>query len=142
VVAYATNRQAEAAASADPSTPVTSSSVLTPGELGTLASPAQVTALLNSLPNYPYNLAKAKAELAQPPYPHGFTTTAYTLDFGTYTPETEVAASQLAKTGGNDVPYVMLYTHTDDLAVSSKFTWPNYCHESYTSPWLFDIKQA
>lgn len=235
-VAYAIDRSAEVAASADPSTPVTSNSVLTPGELGTLASPSQVTALLNSLPNYPYDLAKAKAELAKSPYPHGFTTTAYTLDFGTYEPETEVVAGQLAKIGikvqlkvmslqawvakydgpktaafwvitnaaggfpdpardvgrmvdgsyasasggnnlagynspqvnsllakadsisdkaqrfalygqalkivGSDVPYVMLYTHTDDLALSSKFIWPNYYYDSYSSPWIFDIKQA
>lgn len=235
-VAYAIDRPAEVAASDDPSTPDTSNSILTPGELGTLAPKAQVTALLNSLPAYPYNLAKAKAELAQSPYPHGFTTTAYTLDFGTYLPETEVVAAQLAKIGinvqlkvmslqawvakydglktagfwvitnaaggfpdpardaqnmidgsyatasggdnlagynspqvnsllaqadsiqdraqrlalygqvlkivGNDVPYVMLYTHTDDLALSSKFTWPGYYYESYTSPWLFDIRPS
>jgi len=100
-VAYAIDKSAEVAESADPSTPVTSNSILTPGELGTLASPAQVTTLLNSLPNYPYDLAKAKAELAQSPYPHGFTTTAYTLDFGTYIPGTEVVAAQLAKIGIN-----------------------------------------
>jgi peptide/nickel transport system substrate-binding protein len=233
-VAYAIDRSAEVAASADPSTADTSNSVLTPGELGTLASPAQVSALLDSLPNYPYNLAKAKAELAQSPYPHGFTTTAYTLDFGTYIPETEVVAAQLAKIGinvklkvmslqpwvakydgpktagfwvitnatagfpdpardaqnmvdgiyatasggnnlagynspevnslltkadssqnkaqrfalygqmlkivANDVPYVMLYTHTDDLALSSKFTWPGYYYGTYSYPWAFDIR--
>src|SRR6185312_6213034 len=77
-VAYAIDRPAEVAASADPSIAVMSNSILTPGELGTLAPKAQVDALLNSLPNYPYNLAKAKAELARSPYPHGFTTTAYT----------------------------------------------------------------
>ena len=235
-VAYAIDRPAEVAASADPSIAVTSNSILTPGELGTLAPKAQVDALLNSLPNYPYNLAKAKAELAQSPYPHGFTTTAYTLDFGTYIPETEVVAAQLAKIGinvqlktmslaawvakydgpktaafwvitnaaggfpdpardaqnmvdgsyatasggnnlagynspqvnsllakadsiqdkaqrfalygqvlkivANDVPYVMLYIHTDDLALSSKFTWPNYYYGSYSSPWLFDIRPS
>jgi peptide/nickel transport system substrate-binding protein len=233
-VAYAIDRPAEVAASSDPSTPDTSNSVLTPGELGTLASPVQVTALLKSLPNYPYNLAKAKAELAQSPYPHGFTTTAYTLDFGTYLPETEVVAAQLAKIGinvqlkvmslqawvakyegpktaafwvitnaaggfpdpardaqnmvdggyatasggnnlagynspqvnslltqadsiqnkaqrfalygqvlkivANDVPYVMLYTHTDDLALSSKFTWPGYYYGTYSYPWAFNIR--
>jgi len=235
-VAYAIDRPAEVAASADPSIAVTSNSILTPGELGTLAPKAQVDALLNSLPNYPYNLAKAKAELAQSPYPHGFTTTAYTLDFGTYIPETEVVAAQLAKIGinvqlktmslaawvakydgpktaafwvitnaaggfpdpardaqnmvdgsyatasggnnlagynspqvnsllakadsiqdkaqrfalygqvlkivANDVPYVMLYIHTDDLALSSTFTWPNYYYGSYSSPWLFDIRPS
>jgi len=235
-VAYAIDRPAEVAESDDPSKADTSNSILTPGELGTLASPAQVSVLLNSLPSYPYNLAKAKAELAQSPYPHGFTTTAYTLDFGTYIPETEVVAAQLAKIGinvqlkvmslaawvakydgpktagfwvitnatdgfpdpaidvqnmvdgiyatasggenlasynspevnrllteadstenkaqrfalygqvlkivGADVPYIMLYTHTDDLAVSAKFTWPGYYYGSYSSPWLFDIRPS
>jgi hypothetical protein len=67
-IAYAIDRPAEVAESADPSTPDTANSILTPGELGTFAPKAQVTALLDSLPNYPYNLAKAKAELAQSPY--------------------------------------------------------------------------
>jgi ABC-type transport system substrate-binding protein len=49
---------------------------------------------------------------------------------------------QMFKIVGNDVPYVMLYTHTDDLALSSKFTWPGYYYESYTSPWLFDIRPS
>jgi hypothetical protein len=35
----------------------------------------------------------------------------------------------------------MLYTHTDDLALSSNFTWPGYYYDSYSSPWLFDIRQ-
>lgn len=98
-IAYAIDRPAEVAESADPSTPDTANSILTSAELGTLAPKAQVTALLDSLPNYPYNLAKAEAELAQSPYPHGFSTTAWTLQFGTYTPETEVVAAQLAKIG-------------------------------------------
>jgi peptide/nickel transport system substrate-binding protein len=235
-VAYAVDRPGEVAASADPSTPAYSNSVLTSAELGTLAPRAQVTALLNSLPAYPYNLAKARAELAKSPYPHGFTTTAYTLQFGTYIPETEVVAAQLAKIGinvtlkvmtlqvwvakyegpkttgfwvitnaaggypdpaqdaqdmvdgvyatasggnnlasynspqvnalltkadstqdkaqrfalygqvlkivANDVPYVMLYTHTDDLALSPKFTWPGYNSYSYTFPWALDIRPS
>jgi peptide/nickel transport system substrate-binding protein len=95
--AYAIDRPAEVAESADPSTPDTSNSILTPGELGTLASPAQVSAPLNSLPNYPYNLAKA--ELAQSPYPHGFTTTAYTLDFGTYIPRPRWSPASWRRSG-------------------------------------------
>ena len=235
-VAYAIDRPAEVAESGDPSAPIYSNSILTPGELGTLAPKAQVTALLNSLPNYPYNLAKAKAELAASPYPHGFTTTAYTLQFGTYIPETEVVAAQLAKIGitvklsvmgltpwvnkwegpkttgfwvitngaggypdpardaanmvsgsfakvsggynlasydspqvnallakadsisdkarrfslygqvlklvAEDVPYVMLYTHTNDMALTAKFTWPGYNTNSTTSPWVLQIRNA
>jgi ABC-type transport system substrate-binding protein len=49
---------------------------------------------------------------------------------------------QVLKIVGADVPYVMLYVHTDDLALSSKFTWPGYYYDSYSSPWLFDIRSS
>jgi peptide/nickel transport system substrate-binding protein len=96
-VAYAIDRPSEIKASGDASTPAYT--ILAPLELRTLGSRSQVDAMINALPNYPYNLAKARAELAQSPYPHGFTTTTYTLEFGVYTPETEVVAAQLAKIG-------------------------------------------
>jgi peptide/nickel transport system substrate-binding protein len=234
-VAYAIDRSAEVKASGDVSTP--SNTIMAPIELGTLGSQAQVNALINSLPSYPYDLAKARAELAQSPYPHGFTATVYTLQFGVYTPETEVVAAQLAKigikldikeltftgwiakysgpkkvglwivtnldgafgpdpdgdaikmlasknasaTGGanlaaysspvidtliaradstqdkaerlalygqilkivaTDVPYVMLYTHSSDLALSPKFTWPGFNEYFYSSPWALNIRGA
>jgi peptide/nickel transport system substrate-binding protein len=234
-VAYAIDRPAEVAASGDPSTPVYT--VTAPVELRALGSKEQVNALLTSLPSYPYSLAKARAELAKSPYPHGFTATTYTLEFGVYTPETEVVAAQLAKigiklnikelsfdgwiakwagpkttgfwvvtnlTGGNgpdpngdatemlagkyaaaqggdnladynspavntllteadsignkaerlalygqalkivasDVPYVMLYTHASDLALSPKFKWPGFNEYFYTSPWALSIRPS
>jgi peptide/nickel transport system substrate-binding protein len=231
-VAYAIDRSAEIKASGDPSTPATT--VFAPSELETLGSQSQVNALINSLPSYPYNLTRARAELAQSPWPHGFTATTYTLQFGVYTPETEVVAAQLAKigiildvkeltfngwiakwagpktigfwvvtnltglgpdpnsdavwmlagknaeaTGGanlaaysspvvdkliteadsvqnkperlalygqilkivaNDVPYVILYTHASDLALSPNFKWPGFNQYFYTSPWALDIR--
>jgi peptide/nickel transport system substrate-binding protein len=233
-VAYAVDRPAEIAASGDPSTP--DYTVLAPIELRTLGSRAQVDALLNALPEYPYSLAKAKQELAESPYPHGFTATTYTLEFGVYTPETEVVAAQLAKIGinltvkeltfngwinlwsgprttgfwvvtnltglgpdpdsdanwmlsgngpgpsggmdiaaygspvveqllteadatqdkakrlalygqvlkivANDLPYVMLYTHGSDLALSPKFSWPGFNEYFYSSPWALTIKPS
>jgi peptide/nickel transport system substrate-binding protein len=233
-VAYAIDRSAEIKASGDPSTPATT--VFAPSELETLGSQSQVDALINSLPSYPYNLAKARAELAQSPWPHGFTATTYTLQFGVYTPETEVVAAQLAKigiildvkeltfngwiakwagpktigfwvvtnltglgpdpnsdavwmlagknaeaTGGanlaaysspavdkliteadsiqnkaerlamygqilkivaSDVPYVILYTHASDLALSPNFKWPGFNQYFYTSPWALDIRNS
>ena len=233
-VAYAVDRPAEIAASGDPSTPDTTT--LAPTELEELGSPAQVNALVNALPNYPYNLASAKAELAKSPYPHGFTATTYTLQFGVYTPETEVVAAQLAKIGlkltikeltfdgwiakwsgprttgfwvvtnltgtgpdpdsdarwmltegsgtdsggadiagynspvvnqlvdaadgtqdkakrlalygqalkivASDVPYVMLYTHSSDLALSAKFRWPGFNQYFYTSPWALSLRPS
>jgi peptide/nickel transport system substrate-binding protein len=233
-VAYAIDRSAEVTASGDPSTPAYA--VMAPLELRTLGSQTQVDALMNSLPRYPYNLAKARAELAQSPYPHGFTATTYTLQFGVYTPETEVVAAQLAKIGINldvkeltfngwiakwsgpktvglwvvtnltglgpdpnsdavwmlagknaeatgganlaaysspvvdkliaeadstqdraerlmlysqilkiaadDVPYVILYTHSSDLALSPKFTWPGFNQYFYSSPWALNIRPS
>jgi peptide/nickel transport system substrate-binding protein len=233
-VAYATERSAEIKASGDPSTPAYT--VMAASELETLGSHAQVNALINSLPSYPYNLAKAKAELARSPWPHGFTATTYTLQFGVYTPETEVVAAQLAKiginldvkeltfngwiakyagpktigfwvvtnltglgpdpnsdaawmvagknaeaTGGanlaaysspvvdkliteadstqnkaqrlarygqilkivaNDVPYVIFYTHSSDLALSPKFRWPGFNQYFYSAPWALNIRNS
>jgi peptide/nickel transport system substrate-binding protein len=234
-VAYAIDRPAEIAASGDPSTP--DYTVIAPADLRTLGSQAQVNSLVSSLQNYPYNLAKAKAELARSPFPHGFTATTYTLEFGVYTPETEVVAAQLAKIGikldikelsfdgwiakwagpkttgfwvvtnmvggegpdpdgeaawmiagkyataqggadladynsptvntlltradsvqnktqrlalyeqalkvvAGDVPYVMLYTHGSDLALSPKFKWPGFNEYFYSSPWALSIRPS
>jgi peptide/nickel transport system substrate-binding protein len=41
----------------------------------TVASQAQIDALIKSSPQYPYSLAKAKAELAKSAYPNGFSMT-------------------------------------------------------------------
>jgi peptide/nickel transport system substrate-binding protein len=231
-VAYAIDRPAEIKISGDNSTPT--STVFAPIELQSLGSQAQVDALINSLPSYPYNLTKAKQELAESPYPHGFTATTYTLEFGVYTPETEVVVAQLAKIGINinvkeltftgwdakyagpkttglwvvtgmtglgpdpnsdavgmlasrnaealgganlaaysspavdtliaqadstqdkaqrlarygqilkivatDVPYVMFYTGSSDLALSPKFHWPGFNQYFYSSPWALQIR--
>lgn len=50
-------------------------SLVPPSLLDNLDSKEQVDATLASLPSYPYDLDKAKAELAQSGYPDGFTTT-------------------------------------------------------------------
>lgn len=49
---------------------------------------------------------------------------------------------QVLKIVSNDVPYVMLYTHTDDLALSPKFTWPAYNYWGYTYPWISGIRPS
>jgi peptide/nickel transport system substrate-binding protein len=98
-VAYALNRTDLVKALGIPGQAVTT--LIPPDQLGLLGSRAQVSALINSLPSYPYNLATAKAELAMSPYPHGFTAPTNTLECGTYTPETEVIAAELAKIGIN-----------------------------------------
>lgn len=158
----------------------------------------------------PLQPGKGQSRAGPVALPARFTTTAWTLQLGTYTPETEVVAAQLAKIGitvnlkemslaawvaryegpkntgfwvitnaaggnpdpaqdaqdvvaatmrrqqavtirlygqvlkivGNDVPYVMLYTHTDDLAQSPKFTWPAYNYWGYTYPWISGIRPS
>ncbi len=96
-VAYALDRANLVKALGIPGEAVTT--LIPPDQLRVLASQGQVNALVGSVPSYPYNLAKAKAEMAMSPYPHGFTAPTNTLEFGTYTPETEVIAAQLAKIG-------------------------------------------
>jgi peptide/nickel transport system substrate-binding protein len=46
---------------------------IAPISLRSVASQAQINALMNSLPNSHYNLAKAKQEMAKSAYPHGAT---------------------------------------------------------------------
>jgi peptide/nickel transport system substrate-binding protein len=96
-VAYAIDRANLVRALGIPGQAVTT--LIPPDQLRVLAPQAQVNAVVNSVPSYPYNLAKAKAEMALSPYPHGFTAPTNTLEFGTYTPVTEVIAAQLAKIG-------------------------------------------
>jgi peptide/nickel transport system substrate-binding protein len=98
-VAYSVNRSDIIAALGNNAEPVTT--FIPPSGLYRLGSQSQVTALVNGLPSYPYNLAKAKQELAQSPYPHGFTATTQTITFASYTPVNEAIAGDLAKIGIN-----------------------------------------
>jgi len=36
--------------------------------------------------------------------------------------------------------YVMLYTHSSDLALSPKFRWPGFNQYFYSSPWALNIR--
>jgi peptide/nickel transport system substrate-binding protein len=98
-VAYALNRPDIIAALGNNAEPVTT--FIPPSELDRLGSQSQVTTLVNALPSYPYNLAKARQELAESPYPHGFTATTQTITFASYTPVNEAIAGDLAKIGIN-----------------------------------------
>jgi peptide/nickel transport system substrate-binding protein len=71
--AYAINRAAIIAALGGYAEPLYT--MIPPSQLATLGTPAQVAALLNSVPLYRYDPAKAKQELAQSPYPHGVNAT-------------------------------------------------------------------
>ena len=71
--AYAINRADVIAANGGYATPVYS--LIPPSMLATIGPASQVSSLLDSLPSYPYSLAKAKQEMAESAYPHGFSTT-------------------------------------------------------------------
>jgi peptide/nickel transport system substrate-binding protein len=98
-VAYAINRGQLIKAIGGYSTPVTT--FIPPAQLRTLGSAAQVSAALESLPNYSYNLVKAKAEMARSAYPHGFSTSNDCASFGSFPQICEVLAGQLKKIGIN-----------------------------------------
>jgi peptide/nickel transport system substrate-binding protein len=96
-VAYALDRTDIIAANGGYAAPIYT---LTPPRLlSGVASQAQISALLRSLPRYQYNLAKAKQEMAQSAYPDGFTATIETPNFGTIPDITQVVAAELAKIG-------------------------------------------
>jgi peptide/nickel transport system substrate-binding protein len=98
-VAYAINPSDVIAALGNKATPV--STLIPPTQLARLGSQAKVDSLVAGLPSYLYNLAKARQELAQSAYPHGFTTTTNTITFGSYTPANEAISGDLAKIGIN-----------------------------------------
>jgi len=96
-VAYALNRTDIIAANGGYATPIYT---LTPPQLlRGVASQSQISSLLGSLPLYPYDVTKAKQEMAQSAYPHGFTATIETPSFGTIPDITQVVVAELAKIG-------------------------------------------
>ena len=73
---------------------------LTPPQLLTaVASQSQVNALLGSIPLYQYDLAKAKQEMAESAYPHGFSATITIDNYGNDANIDQVIAAELAKIG-------------------------------------------
>jgi peptide/nickel transport system substrate-binding protein len=96
-VAYALNRPDIIAAYGGYATPVYT---LTPPQLlESVASKTQVTALLNSIPLYQYNLDKARREMAQSAYPHGFSAVMDIDNYGTDPDVVQVIAAELARIG-------------------------------------------
>jgi peptide/nickel transport system substrate-binding protein len=94
-IAYATDRSGYIAV-AGGGKPLTT--MITPVQLGTVASKAQVAALVKSLQTYPYSMTKAKAELARSKYPNGFSTT---IACSAGDQRCQVLAGQLTKIGIN-----------------------------------------
>jgi peptide/nickel transport system substrate-binding protein len=99
-VAYALNRTDLIAAHGGPTTAAPLSTIIPPSQLTTLGASSQVSKLLQSLPQYPYDVAKAKQEMALSPYPHGFTATSDTTSaIGNYPQIAQVISAELQKIG-------------------------------------------
>jgi peptide/nickel transport system substrate-binding protein len=64
-----------------------------------LGSSSEVNAMLSSLPNYKFDLAAAKRELAKSAYPHGFTTSIELSAGGADGVVAQIIAADLAKIG-------------------------------------------
>jgi peptide/nickel transport system substrate-binding protein len=72
--AYAIDRGHSVIAQASPKTSPLYT-IITPAQFATLGTPAQVHAVVKTIPTYRRNIAKAKQELALSKYPHGFSVT-------------------------------------------------------------------
>jgi peptide/nickel transport system substrate-binding protein len=96
-VAYALNSSAILKSTGDVGS--VADTIISASQLRRLGTPAQINAILKSVPTYPYNLARARAEMAKSTHPHGFSATTDTSDFGYITQEAEVVAAELAKIG-------------------------------------------
>ncbi len=96
-VAYALNRTDIIAAYGGYATPIYT---LTPPQLlASVASKSQVDGLLNSIPLYQYNLDKARQEMSESAYPHGFSAVMDIDNYGTDPDVDQVIAAELAKIG-------------------------------------------
>jgi peptide/nickel transport system substrate-binding protein len=98
-VAYALNRQDIIAAEGGYAQPYYT--YIPSQMLQEVASPSQVSALIKSLPEYQYDVAKAKAELAQSSHPHGFTAPLEVFVYGNVVTTAEAIAAELQKIGIN-----------------------------------------
>jgi len=96
-VAYALDRPALIAAWGGYASPVYQ--FLSAGLLENIGSSSQVNSVLTSVPTYPYSLAKAKAEMAQSPYPHGVNATVSVEGAGSYPNVSQAIAAELARIG-------------------------------------------
>jgi peptide/nickel transport system substrate-binding protein len=71
--------------------------LITPLQLQTIAPKAAVDRLLKSIPQYPFSLARARAELAQSTVPNGFSTTLPTIPL--FINQAQAIAGMLGKIG-------------------------------------------
>jgi peptide/nickel transport system substrate-binding protein len=98
-IAYAVNRSDLIKANGGYATPI--STLIPPVQLRAIGSKADVTKLINSLPQYPFDLAKARQELAKSAYPRGFNTDIIAYVTGNLVPVIEAFTAELRKIGIN-----------------------------------------
>ena len=100
-VAYALNRSDIITAAGGYNTPIYT--YLPPSVFLELAAAPEVNSLMSSLPLYKYNVAKAKAEMAQSAYPRGYTNAAVMSEYnyGSSINISEVITAELQKIGIN-----------------------------------------
>jgi len=98
-VAYALNRTDLIAANGGALTATPQSTLIPPSQLQTLGTQTEVNAVLNGLPQYPFDLARAKQELAQSKYPHGFTAKTEIDNFGNDVEVIQAIGAELQKIG-------------------------------------------
>jgi peptide/nickel transport system substrate-binding protein len=96
-VAYALNREDIIKAYGVDAAPL--DTLIPPSQLSTLGSRAEVNALLDSLPKYPYDLEKARQEMAQSRYPNGTKAEFNTLAGYGFRDMAQVIKQQLARIG-------------------------------------------
>jgi peptide/nickel transport system substrate-binding protein len=98
-VAYALNRPQLVVANGGKGSATPESYFVPEFELQNLQPHANIKALLKVVPTYPYNLAKAKQELAKSAYPNGFTSFTNTVALVNFDIVSEAIAGELAKIG-------------------------------------------
>jgi peptide/nickel transport system substrate-binding protein len=98
-VAYALNRTAIIAANGGPSTAAPATEIIPSSQLLTLGTQSQVSGLLAGLPQYPYDLARARQEMAESGYPHGFTAVSEIANLASFPTVLQAIAAELQQIG-------------------------------------------
>ncbi len=98
-VAYALNRADIIAAGGGATSAVPLYDFFPAIDLDLLGSKAQVSAIIGALPKYSFDLAAARAQLAESAYPHGFTASMDVCQTGDFINMDQVIAAELQRIG-------------------------------------------
>jgi Bacterial extracellular solute-binding proteins, family 5 Middle len=96
-VAYPLDRTALITANGGPSSAIPATTLIPTDDMTTIAAPTAVASLIDSLPQYPYNVSLAKQQMAESAYPKGFTATTDTYDQGSNIDVVQVVAGRAAR---------------------------------------------